>query len=300
MNDWSYDKAFSRNLGLITLAEQARLRQAKVAIAGMGGVGGIHLVTLTRLGIGNFTICDPDTFSMENSNRQYGAVVSNYGKNKAEVMAGIARDINPEVNITIIPGKVTAENAKQFLAGADLFVDGFDAFSLDIRRVIYREAAEQGIYAVSAGPFGFSTGWMIFAPQGMSFDSYFDFREHMTEAEKFIAFIVGIAPGGTHLKYIDKSQVNFKEQRGPSASLACDLAAGVIGVEALKILLKRGSFKPVPHYQQFDPYLGKFVQGSVMFGNRHPIQRLKRWYLMRYAKRHQMLPEDPDTSQKQG
>ena len=48
---FSYDDAFARNIGWVTVAEQAALRGKRVAIAGMGGVGGVHLLTLARLGI---------------------------------------------------------------------------------------------------------------------------------------------------------------------------------------------------------------------------------------------------------
>lgn len=73
---WSYSEAFSRNLGLISPSEQEKLRQSRVAVLGLGGVGGVNLVTLARLGIGRFTIADPDTFELANFNRQYGAMVS--------------------------------------------------------------------------------------------------------------------------------------------------------------------------------------------------------------------------------
>ena len=55
---WSYEEAFSRNLGLINPQEQEKLRKSRVAIAGMGGIGGINLMTLARLGIGAFRIAD--------------------------------------------------------------------------------------------------------------------------------------------------------------------------------------------------------------------------------------------------
>lgn len=83
---WSYDEAFCRNLGLISPTEQQRLRNSRVAIAGMGGVGGIDMVALARMGIGKFTIADPDVFEIRNSNRQYGAMRSTNGQAKAEVM----------------------------------------------------------------------------------------------------------------------------------------------------------------------------------------------------------------------
>src|SRR5215510_5748214 len=92
---WSYEEAFKRNRGLITEAEQQKLRNSRVAIAGMGGVGGVHLITLARLGIGKFTIADPDVFEVANFNRQYGATISNLGRNKAEAMAEAALEINP-------------------------------------------------------------------------------------------------------------------------------------------------------------------------------------------------------------
>jgi tRNA A37 threonylcarbamoyladenosine dehydratase len=58
---FSYEEAFSRNLGWVTSAEQERLRDARVCIAGLGGVGGIYLLTLARLGVGRFSIADFDT-----------------------------------------------------------------------------------------------------------------------------------------------------------------------------------------------------------------------------------------------
>ena len=58
MTEFAYDLAFDRNIGWLTDWEQLALRQKHVAIAGMGGVGGGHLLTLVRLGIGRFTIAD--------------------------------------------------------------------------------------------------------------------------------------------------------------------------------------------------------------------------------------------------
>src|SRR5205807_1949939 len=91
---WSYEQAFASHQGLLQPAEQARLRRGRVAIAGLGGVGGIHLVTLTRLGIGAFTIADPDCYEASNCNRQYGATVHTLGQSKARVMADHAQAIN--------------------------------------------------------------------------------------------------------------------------------------------------------------------------------------------------------------
>ena len=70
---FDYDEAFSRNLGWLTPQEQQRLRGARVAVAGMGGVGGVHVQGLARLGVGALNLTDFDSFELANFNRQAGA-----------------------------------------------------------------------------------------------------------------------------------------------------------------------------------------------------------------------------------
>jgi molybdopterin/thiamine biosynthesis adenylyltransferase len=266
---------------LITEAEQQRLRDSRVAIAGMGGVGGVHLATLARLGIGKFTIADPDVFEVANFNRQYGATVSNLGRNKAEAMAEAALDIDPQLDIRVMPTGVGPDNISQFLDGADLFVDGLDFFSIEVRRLVFRHAADRGIWSVTAGPLGFSTAWLAFDPQGMSFDRYYDLDDRMSRLEQLVAFAVGLTPRATHLAYMDLSQASIKDKTGPSASLACQLASGVAGAYAVQILLGKGPIAAAPIFHQFDPWRGVYRKGRLYFGNRGPIQRLKRKILAR-------------------
>ena len=73
---FSYQQAYARNIGWVTHAEQSVWRGKRVAIAGLGGVGGVHLLTLARLGIGNFHVANFDTFEVANINRQVGATVT--------------------------------------------------------------------------------------------------------------------------------------------------------------------------------------------------------------------------------
>lgn len=277
---WSYEEAFCRNLGLITAAEQQKLRLSRVAIAGMGGVGGVHLMTLARLGIGKFTIADPDAYEVGNFNRQFGATTRTLGQNKAEVMAAEAQAVNPDLDIRVFSEAVTRDNVHDFLGEADLFLDGVDFFALEARRLLFRTAYELGMWGVTAGPIGFSAAWLTFDPQGMSFDSYFDLRDGMDRRDQLIAFAVGLAPAATHLGYMDLSRVSLDARTGPSASLACQLASGVASSEILRILLGR-PVRAVPSYAQFDPFAGKLCRGRLWWGNRHPWQRFKRWFLKR-------------------
>ena len=276
---WSYKEAFSRNLGLINPQEQEMLRTSRVAIAGMGGVGGINLMTLVRLGIGAFRIADADTFEVVNFNRQYGADVDTLGRIKAEVMAERALGVNPELKIDVFPELINTRNIDRFLEGANALLDGIDFFSFDTRRMLFREAAKRGIWAVTAGPIGFSAAWLVFDPKGMSFDDYFDLHDGMAPVDQFAAFVMGLAPRGTQFPYMDLSYVDRRTGQGPSAGMACHLCSAVTAAEITKILLNRKPLSPVPCYAQFDAYRGIFRRGCLRWGNRGPLQRLKRYVL---------------------
>ncbi len=278
---WSYDEAFARHAGLLSDAEQRRLRDSRVAIAGLGGVGGVHLATLARLGIGSFHIADPDRFELANFNRQHGASTNTLGRAKAVVLAEQARAINPELELRVFAESVTPDNVGRFLDGVDVYIDGIDFFALDARRLLFREARRRGIWAVTAGPLGFSTAWLVFDPNGMSFDDYFDLRDGQDPVDQLAAFAVGLAPRATHLCYLDLKRVDLKSGRGPSVGLACQLCAGVAATEVAKILLRRGGLRPAPCYAQFDAYRSRLQSGYLWGGNRHPWQRLKRWWLAR-------------------
>ena len=278
---WTYADAFSRNLGLINPQEQEKLRQSRVAIPGMGGVGGSHLMALVRLGIGKFRIADPDHFDVVNFNRQYGADMDTLGLAKAEVMADRALAVNPELELNVWTDPLSQRNIDAFLDDVDVVIDGIDFFSFDARRMLFREARERGIWAVTAGPIGFSAAWLVFDPNGMSFDEYFDFHDDMQPVDQFAAFLIGLMLRGTHFPYLDLSFVDRQSGRGPSAGLACSLCNGVTATEVLKILLDRQPLRPAPCYSQFDAYRYLLRQGRLWWGNRGPLQRLKRSILRR-------------------
>lgn len=272
---WDYNEAFQRNRGLISPDEQTRLQNCRVAIPGMGGVGGLHLMTLSRMGIGKFRIADADKFAVGNFNRQFGATIENVGRAKAEVLAESAGGVNPEAEIETLNEFITHENIDSFLDGVDLVIDALDFFAFEARRMLFREAAKRGIWVLTAGPIGFSTAWLAFDPNGMTFDRYFDFREGMQPVDEFAAFVVGLTPRATHPPYFDYSFVE-PSGRGPSVAAACRLAAGVVGIESIKILLGRGKVRAAPYYNQFDVYRYLFRRGWMPMGNRNPLQRLKR------------------------
>ncbi|MHB1247148.1 MAG: ThiF family adenylyltransferase [Sulfuriferula sp.] len=274
MSSFSYHTAFSRNIGWVTQDEQACLRHKRVAIAGMGGVGGFHLLALARLGVEKFNIADLDTFELANFNRQAGASISSLERPKVEVLAEMVRDINPESDLVIYPQGVNEDNLQAFFQGVDLYIDGLDFFAFDARERVFAYCAQHDIPAVTVAPLGMSAALLNFLPGGMSFEDYFQLNGR-PELEKAVRFLVGLAPALLHRHYLaDKTRVNLKERRGPSTIMACQLCAGVAASEALKILLGRGKVWAAPHGIQFDGYRNKLAHTWRPGGNRHPLNRL--------------------------
>ena len=273
---FDYNRAFSRNLGLVTADEQIEISKKTIAIADMGGVGGVHLLTLARMGFQKFHIADMDRFEVENFNRQVGASMSTVGKEKAEVMRQKVLDINPQAEIVVFSKGVDEDNLEEFLDGVDVYLDGLDFFVLDIRKKLFQRAHEKGIYAVTAGPIGVSTAFLVFDPKGMSFEEYFQFEKAHTQHDKAVHFLLGISPKISHRKHIvDNSTVRLNQKKGPSLSVSCQAASAAAGAEILKIVLGRGKVNYVPWAQQLDLYENKYHKTYNWMGNKSPINRIK-------------------------
>ena len=292
---FDYDTAFDRNLGWVTVAEQRALRTRRVAIAGLGGVGGIHLLTLARLGIGGFTLAEFDTFDLANFNRQAGATMDSIGRPKLDTMAEMALAINPELDLRLLTEGVKNDTVDTFLDDVDLFIDGFDFFALDIRRRVFARAYERGIPALTAAPIGMGVGFIAFMPGKMTFERYFRF-DGQPEGEQYLRFLLGLAPAGLHRSYLaDATRIDLAARRGPSTAAGVQLCAGATAATATKILLHRGGVAAAPSHYQFDAYHGRFAIRRLRWGNAGPLQRLRlaaaRRYFARPAER--VEPQTP-------
>lgn len=271
---FDYEIAFSRNIGWVTEQEQLLLQCKKIAIAGLGGVGGSHLMTLSRLGIGKFNISDLDVFELANFNRQAGASMSHIGQSKVDTMKRLALDINPDLEINTFPDGVNDCNVEQFLDGVDLYVDGLDFFAVKARQRVFAACAEKGIPAITAAPLGMGTSFLCFMPGKMSFEEYFQWQGQ-SETEQLLRFLVGLSPTGLQFSYLaDDSRLDIAKHKGPSTAMACDFCAGMVGTYALKILLKRGEIIAAPRALHFDAYKNKFLTTWRPGGNSNPLQQL--------------------------
>lgn len=269
-------EAFSRNIGWITEWEQEQLWEKRVAFGGLGGVGGSHVLTFARLGIGHFHIADLDQFELANFNRQAGATLSTLGRDKTDVMAEMAHDINPQIDIISFSDGISADNVDAFLKDVDLYVDGLDFFVPEIRCLVFRRCHELGIPAITAAPIGMGTGYLAFMPGGMSFDEYFCL-DGLSVDHQYVNFLIGLVPKGYHRPYLmDPSRSDLSGRRAPSSVSAIQLCSGVLAAEAIKILTGRGKVYAAPYFHQFDAFRSKWTRGKLRWGNRGPLQTLKR------------------------
>jgi molybdopterin/thiamine biosynthesis adenylyltransferase len=281
MPRFDYDAAFSRNIGWVTRDEQAVLRRKRIAVGGMGGVGGSHLVTLARMGIGSFAISDLDDFELGNFNRQYGASMATIGKSKVSTMAQTVLEINPEAEIRLHEGGITVDNLDGFLEGVDLYMDSLDIFALAIRRQVFQACYEKGIPAITAAPMGMGTAFLIFLPGKMSFENYFRLDGYGFE-DQIIKFVIGVSPTVQQRHYlVDRSSVNFLNQKVPSTAMGIEIAAGVACSNAIKLLLGRGPIIHAPWGLHFDAYRNRMYKTWRPFGNDGPRQRFMFWYVKR-------------------
>jgi molybdopterin/thiamine biosynthesis adenylyltransferase len=188
----------------------------------------------------------------------------------------MAREINPELDFRGFPHGVTAGNVDEFLRGADIYVDGLDFFAFEARTFTFGACARLGVPATTAAPLGMGVALLNFLPGRMSFEEYFGFVGQ-AEPEQALRFLLGLSPAMLQRSYlVDRSRVNFAEQRGPSTIIACQLCAGVAAAEALKILLRRGPLLGAPWGLHFDAYRNVYKRTWRPGGYRNPVQWLAR------------------------
>jgi molybdopterin/thiamine biosynthesis adenylyltransferase len=272
-----YAEAFSRNLGIITKEEQSSLRGKTVAIAGLGGVGGIYVASLCRIGVGGLHLSDKDNFELANFNRQMAATISTISTSKTDTVVALAKSINPFVKVRAFTEGITEESVEDFLSGTDVVIDAIDFFNIKARRLLHKKAREKGLFVVASVPLGFGGAVLTFDPKGMSFDEYFDINDSLTENQMYVRFGIGFAPALLQRSYFNPTSVDFINHKGASLVTGTLVSATFVSTEIIKILLGRGKIYPLPYGFHFDPYAQKFKRTYLPLGNKGPIQRVKRF-----------------------
>ncbi len=281
-NIYNYDKAFSRNLGWLTIEEQHLLSKKRVAIAGLGGVGGHYAEALARLGISHFHLADFDSFEVHNFNRQNGSGMHSLNLKKAEIIKCRILDINPEATVVLFNEGIERDNIDAFLNDVDLYLDGLDFFVTDIRRLLFKELKKKKIIGLTVAPIGMGASLVVFDPQSMSFDSHFGIDDSDSSEHASVKFLLGLSPTLKQLKYlVDRKSSNFKEKRAPSLAIGPYLCAGIAGTEVIRILLSRSKRLASPWVLHFDAYLQTYHKTYLWRGHKNILQKIKLIFVIR-------------------
>lgn len=140
---------FERTEMLLGALAIEKLKNSRVAVFGIGGVGGAAAEALVRGGVGSLDFIDPDTVSVTNINRQLIATHDTIGELKTEAMRKRALSINPDVNIKTHNIFYLPENADSFdLSVYDYIVDAIDTVSAKIELIV--RADKLGIPVISS------------------------------------------------------------------------------------------------------------------------------------------------------
>lgn len=158
------EEFYSRQIVLPELRKQGqdRLRKAKVAIVGLGGLGSASALYLALAGIGYLRLIDQDTVELHNLHRQVLYDLDNLQYPKVEAAAKRIQEINPNVDVEPIPENIREGNVGQFVKGMDCVVDGLD--NMETRYLINRACAKQKVPYVFGAAIGIEGNLSVFTP----------------------------------------------------------------------------------------------------------------------------------------
>lgn len=174
---------------------QERLRAARVLIVGLGGLGAPVATYLAGAGAGHIALCDPDTVSLSNLQRQTLYAEADLGKPKAECALSRLRAMNSEIELTAVPEGITPENARRLVDDCELVVDCTDNFAT--RYLIDDTCAAAGrpwVYG-AIGEFCGQVAVMNLPPRARRFSDLFPDREELLARPRTTMGVLGAVPG---------------------------------------------------------------------------------------------------------
>ncbi len=256
----SFRQMVDRNVGFISPEQQEKLRTAKVAVLGAGGIGGTAFEVLVRTGIGRFSIVDRDTFEPTNLNRQILATRDTLDKRKIDVAADRAKAINPDVVVEEFD-HIDESNVGEILDGATAAVMGIDSLGPCI--ITSRKCRQQNIPLIEgwAIPYG---NTRVFTKDTPTLEQVYGLptegravADIPEEELKQLGLLVFEQLGqieGIREYYSD--EVIEQIQRGRIVSFAPTvwLTAVLMALETVKVLLAWGKPALAPNPSLFDPF----------------------------------------------
>lgn len=220
---------YHRQLILPEIGEegQVKLRNARVFLTGLGGLGSVSAYYLAAAGVGHLRLVDKDRVELGNLNRQILHFSDNIGETKANSARNKLRRLNPHCRIEALHETITWDNGEEMAGNADLIVDGTD--NVETRRILNRVSLKKGIPFVFGGVDGLTGMATTFVPgKTPCFECLFpDAMPSKAppgilgplpgiiagiQALVAIKFLVGLPHGllESQMLYIDGATMNFK------------------------------------------------------------------------------------------
>lgn len=243
---------YTRNLGFISEAEQTRLNNSSVAIAGAGGDGGMLAIQLARLGVGEIRLADPESFDLENINRQARATTKTIGLNKAVTVGEYITEINPEIKVTIFEDGITHENVDDFVEGTNLVIDETEFTLHALGTALARSARLKNIPNLMATNIGFGATVTTFHPQGKTYERILGLDEEapideIAQQEVSIERWLPYVPSYGDLDVL--AAVASGEKSAPSIAPGVNLASSIGATQSfLNLVHDLGNNRPKPVY----------------------------------------------------
>lgn len=260
---WSefYKGLTNRNIGLLSAEQQNKLKNATIAVCGLGGLGGVIVEILARSGIESFKILDNDTFDPSNLNRQIFCFTDTLGQYKTDVTEQFLKKINPDIQVEKCV-ELTEENVNTFLKGTDVIVLSLDSIIPIL--LLSRAARLHNIPLVEGWAVAFGNV-RVFNEQTPSLEEVYQLptinreissisqdeaRNLMMHQLLSLQKIPGLA------KYYPETAQARLQEKGEGTTLApmVWLTCVMMSLEVIKILLGLGQLALAPQFAVYDGF----------------------------------------------
>ena len=167
-----YWEMLTRQMPLVSEEEQEKFKNAKVTVIGCGGIGGLTIEMLARMGVGELVLVDEDAFDLSNLNRQTLSTHENLGQPKSEVAEKKVREINPYVTVTSYREHVDEANVDKLIKDSRIVIDALD--NVLTRVIVSRKAREYKIPFIHGAIHGTLGQITTFLPNTKSYEEMFN------------------------------------------------------------------------------------------------------------------------------
>ena len=210
-----YPRRYLRNRDGISLQDQLKLAESRVAVVGAGGLGGTVIQLLGRIGIGRLTVVDCDVFDETNLNRQAFCTRDWVGQPKALAVQAQLKSINPAVEVHAHIVRLDSANGPEILTGSQVIVDALD--NVKDRLTLEALAKSLGVPFVHGALAGFEGQLMTVFPEDPGLKQIYGSGDESGSAANRPEFLLGVP------------------------SITPSIVATLEAMEVLKILLNRGT-----------------------------------------------------------